>query len=580
MLEFFKTYPARYWKWYLSGVLALLLTNYVTVLIPRELEKAIDLINTNLATRDNLLEIVWYVVILSIALLAVRTISRILVFFPGRFVEFDIRNDLFKKLMLLGHEFYSKEKTGDLMSRLINDIQHLRLMVGFAALAFGNTAIMFAFALYQMFQISPLLACYTIAPVPIIILFILLIVRYYQKAILVNQEKLGSLTDNVVEAYSGVNIVKSFGVETNFIDVFELENQDYQNSSLLVAFYRSVMFPMLAVIGSIGHFVLFFAGGPMIIRGELSLGEFTAFSAYISLLAWPTASLAYMISVYQRGKVALARISAILKVKPSIKDTDNVKSELDINAPPEIIVKNLNVRFSDSKKDALENISVDIPAGSTLGIFGPTGSGKSVLARALARTIPLKKENIYINGEDILDWPLSRLRAGLSYVPQTSFLFSETIENNIAYASNSKATADRSLVEKAAKKASVHEDILLFPKAYKTLIGEKGIVLSGGQKNRLTLARAFFKPHKLLILDDVLSSVDHDTEQKLISELTNTEDPKTLIIISHRISALTKCDNIIVLENGHLTASGTHEELIQQPGIYADTWSYQNLVAA
>jgi len=580
MLNFFKTYPARYWKWYLAGIIALLITNYVTVLIPREFEQAIDLLQTGAATSEGLLKILWTVIGLSLILLGFRTVSRILIFFPGRFVEFDIRNELYQHLINLDHNFYHKHKTGDLMSRLINDIQHLRLMVGFAALAFGNTAIVFGFALHQMFNINSTLAIYTLLPVPIVIGLILFVVRFYHKAVQANQAKLGTLTDNVVEIYSGINVIKSFGAERSFAEDFDKENQTYCSTSLKVALLRSIMFPMLAVIGSVGHFVLFYFGGPMIIANELSLGEFTAFSAYITLLAWPTAALAYMISVYQRGKVALERIQAIFSETPIIADGPQVKKDLKLKTSPSVQVKNLTIQFPKEDSPILKNINFEISPGSSLGIFGATGSGKSVLARALTRNIEASTGEILVNGHDIKDWPINSLRSGLSYVPQTSFLFSDSIKNNIAYSNTSSAEPDQALVENAANDAAIHGDILLFPKTYETLIGEKGVVLSGGQKNRLALARAFFKDHHMLVLDDVLSSVDHDTEKKLIDQLTKAKSNKTLVIISHRISALTNCDNIIVLEHGQITTSGSHKELKDKPGIYSDTWQYQSFLSA
>jgi len=581
MLEFLKKYPSRYWRYYLGGLVALIVTNYVAALIPRKIEGAIDLLDkaTVAEPSERILNYVWIVAGLSLVLFIVRSISRILIFYPGRFVEFDLRNDLYRKLISLDQDFYQKHKTGDLMSRLINDITNLRLMVGFAALSFGNTAVMFVFVLYQMFNINTRLTLLSLSPVPIIIGFIFWVVRYYHKAVLENQEQLGELTDQAVETFGGINLIKSFGADQGFFELFQKENLKFRRSTLRVAVLRSIMFPMLTVIGSIGHFVLFFAGGPMIVRGELTLGEFTAFSAYIVLLAWPTASMAYMISVYQRGKVALKRINDIFSEEPVLNDSDSVDHSLELNSPPSVKISELTIKL-DSGPDAvpqLNNISLELEAGDSLGIFGPTGSGKSVLARVLARSIPVPSDRISIAGEDINSWPLAELRAGISYVPQNSFLFSDTVSSNISYAEPS-LEGDRVL--QMARRAAVDGDIEKFPEQYETLIGERGVVLSGGQKNRLALARAFFKEHQLIILDDVLSSVDHETENTLIKQLSDPNDPKTLVIIAHRVSALLKCDKIIVIEKGSITAEGTHEELIRQPGIYQDTWNYQNLLAA
>ncbi len=577
MLNFLKNYPSKYWKFYLAGILALLATNYVSTLIPRKIEAAIDVLRLETPTQSELGEIVASIILLSVCLLAIRTLSRILIFFPGRFVEFDLRNDLYSHLIGLSSTFFNKQKVGDLMSRLINDIQHLRLMVGFAFLNLGNTLILFPFALYQMAQINLKLTLLSVAPIPFIMCFILVIVKFYYRSVQKTQSLLGSLTDQAVQTFSGINTVKCYNAESAFNTEFEAVNQDFQKSSIDVAYYRSMMFPTLAVIGSIGNFVLFYFGSPMIVEGKLSIGQFTAFSAYIALLAWPTASMAYMISVYQRGKVAVERIQTVFSETPDIIDGDHTNHCLKLLSAPSIEFKDFSFRFSPTSPLLLEHLTFKLEAGQTLGIFGPTGSGKSLIADIISRRLAVDSGGVYINNEDITQWPVTEYRKAVSYVPQNSFLFSETIEKNISYA-NQTDIPDRDAVKAAARQAAVDKDISEFPKGYQTSTGEKGIVLSGGQKNRVALARAFFKPHNILVLDDVLSSVDHDTEKKLIEQIGSSKNSSTsTIIISHRVSALTRCEKIIVLEGGKITAQGSHDELILKDGIYRDTWRYQKL---
>jgi len=577
MWHFLRTYPARYWHYYLGGILALIATNYIGTLIPRQIELAIDSISKG-AGSNEIVSFVWVIFYLSTLLLVVRTFSRILIFFPGRFVEYDLRNDLFRHLIGLSSSYYQKQKIGDLMSRLINDIQNLRLMVGFAFLNLGNTFVLFPFAIWQMMQIDTSLTLYTLLPVPFIMTFVLVVVRYYYRAVQKNQQLLGTLTNQAVETYGRINTIKCFNAENSFKELFQQKNVDYQNVSIDVAWYRSLMFPMLAVIGSIGNFVLFFVGGPMILEGRLTVGEFTAFSAYIVLLAWPTASLAYMISVYQRGKVAIERTSVIFHQQPDIKDGPETNQDLSMSAAPSFSFNNLNFSFEESGKPVLSTLSFDVEAGSTVGIFGLTGSGKSVLVDLVARKLAVDEGMIMVDQTDINHWPVKAYREGLSVVPQNSFLFSETIEENIGYGEVA-GEPDQVKVVEFAKQAEVHGDIETFPNSYQTYTGEKGIVLSGGQKNRIALARALYKNHKVLILDDVLSAVDHDTEKRMIERLqSKAMEDVTTFLIAHRVSALSFCDKVIVLEKGRVSAEGSHQELISKPGIYRDTWNYQRLM--
>ncbi len=589
MFSFLKKYPAKYWVWYLFGIFALLTTNAVTAVIPRKIEKAVDLMQKIDTSPDTIWRLVWWIIIFSVVLLIVRTLSRILIFFPGRFVEFDLRNDLFAHLLTLPSKFYRKHKMGDLMSRLMNDIQSLRLMVGFGFLHLLNTAGMYIFIVYQMLQIDTTLTLFVLLPIPIFLLLCASFVTRIYTTISQNQKELGQVTDFIVETFSSIPVLKSFCAELSFERLFEEQNQQYQNSHIHLAKLRSQMFPLVAVMGSVGHLILFGMGGDRVIHGTLSLGQFVAFSAYITILSWPTASMGWLVNVIQRGLSSLERVQEILGERQETKNFNWGKKlsytrgeeERGVSTPPSIEVRALSFRFPENSANSvngflLKDISFQIKQGTVLGIFGPTGSGKSVLANLLTRIEEAPAKTLFFNGIPIEEWPLDQFREMTAYVNQNSFLFSEAIAENIAYGrSFHEALPDDARVALAALSASLESDIEDFPDRYNTLIGERGIILSGGQKSRTALARAFYKTHLFLVLDDILSSLDHRTGKKLIENILKRRASLTTILISHRVAALTQCDQILVLEHGRITASGTHLELIEKEGVYRDTYQYQ-----
>jgi ATP-binding cassette subfamily B protein len=579
MLSFLK-YPAKYWPWYLFGIVALLATNIITSLIPRKLEEAVNHLQKTNTNPEMIWHILWGIVILALGLMLVRTLSRIFIFFPGRFVEFDLRNDLFAKLLTQPSPFYRKHKTGTLMSCLMNDIQSLRLMVGFGFLHILNTAGLYIFIVYQMLQIDTRLTLFVLLPIPIFLCVCAnLVMRIYTNTFQ-NQVKLGHLTDFIGETLSNISMLKSFNAESSFERLFEEHNQDYQKSNLHMAKLRAQMFPLIAVMTGVGHLILFSLGGNAVIHGTLNLGQFVAFSAYITILSWPTAAMGWIVNVMQRGISSLKRVQEILEENPLPRDTEKQKwkEEEAIKTPPSIEMKNLSFRFQDENANGwiLKEVSFQADPGTVLGIFGPTGAGKSVLANLLTGIEEAPAKTLFFNGIPLEEWPLEQFRAMTAYVNQNSFLFSETIAENIAYGRPlHKELPDGALVAAAAVSASLDSDIEDFPDRYTTLIGERGILLSGGQKKRTILARAFYKTHCFLVLDDVLSAVDHRTEKKLIENILKRRKDLTTILISHRVAALTHCDQILVLEHGRITARGTHTALIEKEGIYRDTYRYQ-----
>mgnify|MGYP006418302993 CR=1 FL=1 len=571
MWKFINQYVKKYWLIYSCGFIALTATNLAAVRIPLEIKAIIDGLKTN--DQSDLKRFFLVIVGLAAIIFISRTLSRLFFFIPGRNVEFDIRNDLYKHLIRLSPRFYKENKVGDLMSRLVNDLSGIRVFVALAALHIFNTTISYIFVFSEMIKISLPLTLYVIAPIPLAMFGIRFLVKKLFIYMVRYQKLLGEVTDKIVEALSNIHLIKSYGIEDSTLSMFKEKNEEFLENGINLAKYRSSMFPFIGIIGSLGQCILFFVGGLWIIKDQLTIGDFTAMSLFLAQIVWPTASLAWIINIIQRGRTSLKRVNKILDEPEYYRPEDKQNIDIDNNA---MSVKNLTFSFPDSKTPALNDVSFDIPKHSSIGFFGPTGCGKTTLAKILAGLETPPKNSVFLNYQDITSIPIATYWGLISYVPQLSFLFSDTITENIGYANQKFESPNKDIIEKLSKASSVYNDVMAFPDDFETIIGEKGIILSGGQKKRISLARALYKKHSILILDDHLSAVDHKTEHfinKAIYEL----ELKTKIVVSHRISALVDCDNILVLENGKIVNQGSHKELIKKEGLYKDTWLYQQV---
>ena len=580
MWLFIKTYPLRYWPWYTAGLLALIATTYITTLIPLEIKYIIDAIQQSLSW-DTLKPMVMRLILLATLLAGVRTLSRVLIFTPGRYVEYTLRANIHAHILTIHPRFFSTHTIGDTMSRMINDIQSLRLLSAFGFLHIMNTTLIYTLVIAQMIAIHPTLTLWVLAPIPFVLLVVRFFVKRLYKYIKASQEQLGSITNFFVEAIANMSLIKTYTAEERMITEMQHDNIAYRNTQLKLATVRSTMFPFISTIGSMGLIILMYKGGGYILTDTITIGDFVAFSAYLALLAWPTAAFSWVINIIQRGTAALVRIQELLNAPPHPQY--KITHHIPLTNPPTITVKNLTFAYpsnnASSTEPILKNISFTLPAGKRLGIFGATGCGKTTLANILALHQPVNSGQVFFNGTDITSCNVNTLREGIGMVPQRRFLFSDTIANNIAFSNPNGLT--QAQCESAATRACVLDDILAFPDQWDTMVGEKGIILSGGQQHRLALARAYAAPHQLLILDDVLSSVDTHTETQMIAQLYNTNtQPVTTVVVSHRISALIPCDTIIVLDAGAIIAQGTHADLIDQPGPYQATWRYQLMETA
>ncbi|UCF64987.1 MAG: ABC transporter ATP-binding protein [bacterium] len=488
----------------------------------------------------------------------------------SREIENDLRNDLFWKLEELSSSFYNQMPTGDIMSRATNDMNAVRSVLGPGIAYSVNTIMAFLFVIPMMITISPLLTAIALIPFPIMAV----IVNRFGKAINKRYEKiqaqLAAISTFVQENLSGIAIIRAFVREKHQMEKFYELNEDYLHKNLSFARVYAAFHPVLMLIIGFAVVLVLLGGGKLVIDKTISIGELTAFMLYLGMLVWPSIALGWVVGLYQQGTASMKRIRHILDADPDI--VDGQISLFPDQPEGKIEYKNLN--FSYEETPILENINLTIHPQATLGILGQTGSGKTTLVRLIPHLYPLSTGQLFIDERDINEYQLSALRRQIGYVTQDTFLFSDTIHNNIAFAT---PDASREEVISAAKIAAIHTEILEFPEGYDSYLGERGINLSGGQKQRVSIARAILANPKILILDDAFSALDTYTEDSILQNLKKIFPDKTVILISHRISTLQNADHIIVLERGKIVEKGSHDALLQQDGLYAHIYQKQLL---
>ncbi|MCO4745556.1 MAG: ABC transporter ATP-binding protein [Proteobacteria bacterium] len=568
VLRFARAYLTPYLPWYVGGVLALAATNWIAVTIPRVLAEAIDTLMLG-DPNGIVYGLAGHIALLGLAVMVTRSVSRIAFFTPGRLVEAQVKTDLFNRLLRHQPTFYADWPTGDLVSRTSSDVNFVRLLAGFGALQVCNATLAIALVATQMVNIAPGLAIWVVLPVALGLAFALLFIRRMFQLVHEMQAALAALSDLILSSYQGVATIQAFNAGDAFYDRFEKHNQQHLRASLLRAQMRAAIGPVLALTGSLNVFLLLYLGGPMAIRGEISAGELIAFTMLIAYVSGPLRSISFLLAIFKQSQAAIERVNEIMD--PEIERPDLPNPIAASAEAPHITVDGLSFSYPEAPEDqVLSDVTVDIPAHSTLGIFGPTGSGKTTLLRCIARLYNPDSPSVRFDGTDVREIDLDGLREQIAYVPQRAFLFSESVRHNILL-----GTEDNGRLDKVIELAALGPDIAALPNGLDTEVGETGVMLSGGQRQRTALARGLVRPHGLLILDDVLSAVDHKTEAQLLASMRSSAKRPTTIIVANRISALAHADQIVVLEEGRVTAIGPHDQLIHTPGIYRDTWDRQ-----
>ena len=567
-LKFIYNQTRHYHLWYTAGTVFLWLTMWVAVTIPEYLRKSIDLIIKGIQTNPAAFyESVMYIIGLSIVLIFVRTLSRILFFVPARRIEQRLKGELFTKLASFGKDYYDANETGTIISRVNNDINGVRIIAGFGLMQTVNIIFALSLTPYKMYQLSPELTLY--CTIPIVLIFI--IVRIGMVIMIKNTDlrmkSLQGLSGKIVSYLNGLSIIKAYSIYPWVEKKFEKDNNAILNQTLKIAFVRSFILPLLDDLEQVLKIVILFTGGIYAIKGYFTIGQLTAFISYSVLLTMPVMGFGWVLSIFQQGIVGIKSLKTILNQK-GIDDERMVKNKgRDLNLfEKEIEFKNLSFKYSNSEVYALKNISMSIKPGQIIGLAGKVGSGKTTLINCLNGYLNVEPNHLFFDGIDANELRRDQIRSVVRTAMQDVFLFSDSVENNIRFGAGDKETPMS--IDEIIYMSALSVDIERFPIKEQTMVGEKGIMLSGGQKQRINLARALFTPSKLLILDDVFSAVDADTERFLIKQIVEKSNAQTILIISNRISVLEKVDIIYLLEDGEIHAKGTHDELVSNSDFY------------
>jgi ATP-binding cassette subfamily B multidrug efflux pump len=568
-------YIRRYRVRYAVGGIALFVTATLVMAIPKLTQMAFDTIGGDGSPDEKIAAVTTYaawIIAIAIVQAFVRTWSRALIFNAGRDVEYDLRGELYEHLLKLHQGYYQRQRTGDLMSRLVNDIGAVRLLLGPGILTFVNTPLYCLYAFSLMLWMDWRLTIAAILPFPFVLLYMRRYMRAMMEATVRTQEKLAEMSAFGQETLAGMHVVKSFGREESRAEHFIELNDRYKVDAMEAARLRAKIFPAIRTVSSLGVVIVIGYGGMEVVNGRMTLGSLVAFMGYLQILAWPIMAVGFMIAIWQRGKAALVRLGEIFDVEPQISSPAGAYS-------PEVVrgdVRFEHVDFSHGEDSvhALHDITIDVPAGTTLGILGRTGSGKSTIANLPPRLFDATAGRVLIDGVDVREWNLTELRSAIGFVPQDPFLFSTTIEKNVEFGVDK---IDPAGMGQLLETAGLDTDLAEFPAGLETPVGERGVTLSGGQKQRLTLARAVARAPRILILDDSLSSVDAATERRILERLDDVRRGRTAIVISHRVSSVAKADRIAVIDEGRIVEQGTHGELLSHGGLYADLWKRQRI---
>lgn len=564
-------YLRRYRRRYAFGAIALFLTATMAMSIPYLLKRAVDAAAVGAATQ--VAQFAVLVIVVATVQAVVRTFSRAVIFNVGRDVEYDLRNDLFAHLLRLSAAYYRRSPTGDIMSRLVNDVTAVRMVLGPGILNLINTPLYYAYGLAIMCQLDVRLTLLALSPYPILLAAVKVLSRRLMEGTLRVQEGLAGLGTLVQENASGAHVIRAHAAEQAEIERFRKANESFQAASVELARIRGRLFPIMRLAAGSGSLVVLWYGGHLVIRQQLTVGDLVAFLGYLNLLAWPTMALGWILSVFQRGRAAMQRLEEVLSLDPTIAEPAKPLSVQQVRGEIEFH----RVWFAYPGRQnapALSDVTIHVPPRSLVAVVGRTGAGKSTLAALIPRLWDPDAGTVRLDGVDLRAWSLGALRRAVCVVPQDPFLFSATLRENIAFGVEEAKEED---ILRAVRLAGLEADVERLPQGLDTLVGERGVLLSGGQKQRVTLARALLSPAPVVVLDDPLSSVDAETERNILDRLLPFLKGRTTVLISHRLSTVQHADFVILLDRGRVAEVGRHDELLARGGMYAALFRQQEL---
>ncbi len=575
-LQYLNKYFYKYRTQLLLGFLITVIARIFSLFAPRLIGNSLTAVEQYLQSENPDSEAIQRVLLVNILIILGTALAsgfftflmRQTIINVSRYIEFDLKNEIFWHYQKLTQRFYKNNRTGDLMNRISEDVGKVRMYVGPAFMYSINTVALFIIVISYMISIAPTLTLYTLLPLPILSVTIYKLSRIINEKSTLVQEVLSKMSSFAQESFSGIAVIKSYNLQDKVFSGFDdLAEDSYQKNMSLVK-VQAWFFPLMILLIGCSNLIVIYVGGNQYINNEIEIGVLAEFIIYVNMLTWPVAVVGWITSIVQQAEASQKRINDFLKEAPEIFDGPGVTKEITGT----IEFKGVSLTYPETQINALNQINLKIPAGSTLGIIGNIGSGKSTLLELISRLYDPTSGKLTLDGVDLKQYKLEELRSSIGYIPQNAFLFSESIENNIRFGS---INASEEEIIEASKKAAVHENIINFNEGYKTILGERGVTLSGGQIQRVSIARAFIKDPKILLLDDCLSAVDTDTEEEILKHLKAVSKNKTTLIVSHRISSLKHADQIVVFENGKIVQQGKHLDLIKIDGYYKELFEKQ-----
>lgn len=575
-LQYLNKYFFKYRTKLLLGFLITVVARIFSLVAPRLIGNSLTAVENFLESESSDLTIIKEILLINILVIIGTTlVSGFLTFLMrqtiinvSRYIEFDLKNEIFWQYQRLTQRFYKNNRTGDLMNRISEDVGKVRMYVGPAFMYSINTISLFVIVISYMITIAPELTLYTLLPLPLLSITIYKLSRIINQKSTLVQEMLSKMSSFAQESFSGIAVIKSYNLQSQFSTDFKVLASESYNKNMDLVKVQAWFFPLMILLIGCSNLIVIFVGGNQYINESIEIGVLAEFIIYVNMLTWPVAVVGWITSIVQQAEASQKRINAFVEQQPEIQSGKGVVGKII----GDIEFKNVSLTYPETGIKALDNLNLIIPSGSTLGIIGNIGSGKSSLLDIILRIYDPTKGGVYLDGHNLKEFKINKLRNSIGYVPQNGFLFSESIEDNIRFG-NPKASFE--VIQDYAKKAVVDNNIVKFKEGYKTLLGERGITLSGGQIQRISIARALIKDPQILLLDDCLSSVDTDTEEEILKHLKTITKNKTTLIVSHRISSLKHADQIIVFENGKIVQQGQHTDLIEVTGYYKELYEIQ-----